>query len=158
MKPKNRLQQERALNRLDIKQLTEYLYGGPERYKLHQRALEYVLKSTDFLKEDYGYDDLSRADKRKRAFKSFVAIKKVHDEIKDPDLLRSVMRIISSSRLGSLSRYGLSVYFFGEGIRGQGTQEQIVETAQYLPYVCQELLLQQCRVFGRHLQSLELMP
>lgn len=130
MKPKNRLQQERISSSLEIKPLTEFLYGGREKYRLHQEALEYVLKTTDFLKEDYGYDDLSRTDKRKRAFKSFVDFKKIHDDIKDPELLRRIMRIVFSTRSGSLSRYGLSVYFFGEGIRGQGTQEQI---DYYLP-------------------------
>lgn len=130
MKPKNRLVQERENFPLDVSKLTEFLFGGPSEYKIRQEALDYVLNKTEFLKEFYGFQDLSRAEKRKLAFKNLVTITNIHKDIKDPKLLRHVMSIIVGTQTGVLSRHGLSVYFFGGGIIGQGTQEQI---DYYLP-------------------------
>jgi acyl-CoA oxidase len=126
----NRLIRERNAFPLDVKKLTEFLYGGAEEYEIYQQAFNYLLEKTDFFKEDYGFYDRSRADKRKKTFYDLKVISNITKDIKDPKLLQKVIGLIDVSKSGVLSRYALSVGFTGSGIAGQGTQEQ---ADYYLP-------------------------
>ncbi len=121
----NRLITERNAILVDISKLTEFLYGGPEAYAIFQKALTYVLEKTPFLDDDYGFYDRPRKEKRKETMEHMAILKKIRENIEDPILFQAVLGIVQATKSGGLGRFGMSIWFAGGGITGQGTQEQI---------------------------------
>ncbi len=156
MSKKNRLIREREANPVNISKLIRYLAGGDKNYELYQLAFREVMSRPELYEQDYNFYDRSRSEQRKRALEMIVAFRKLADEIRDPEFLTAIFRVMASMSASFGVRYGVHLGLFGGAIQGQGSPEQI---AEYWPRV-QDMSIYGCFCMtelgtGSYLQSFE---